>query len=146
MSEQVVPALPPNPDPCLNGDNPELVAEHGLLPEEYENALGILGRVPNLTELGIFSVMWSEHCAYKNTRRLLRLLPYGEGRQGRRRTGARQGWGRECGGDRRGEGWGLPSRSSLTIIPAPSSLSREPRPGWVESFGIFSQWERDRSC
>ena len=76
MSEQVVPALPPNPDPCLNVEiTPELVAEHGLLPEEYENVLGILGRVPNLTELGIFSVMWSEHCAYKNTRRLLRLFP-----------------------------------------------------------------------
>ena len=48
MSEQVVPALPPNPDPCLNVEiTPELVAEHGLLPEEYENVLGILGRVPN---------------------------------------------------------------------------------------------------
>ena len=76
MSEQVVPALPPNPDPCLNVEiTPELVAEHGLLPEEYENVRGSLGRVPNLTELGIFSGMWSEHCAYKNTRRLLRLFP-----------------------------------------------------------------------
>ena len=67
---------PPNPDPCLNLEiTPELVSEHGLLPEEYEKILKILGRVPNLTELGIFSVMWSEHCAYKNTRRLLRLFP-----------------------------------------------------------------------
>ncbi len=68
--------LPPNPDPCLNVEiTPELVTQHGLLPEEYERILGILGRTPNLTELGIFSVMWSEHCAYKNTRRLLKLFP-----------------------------------------------------------------------
>jgi phosphoribosylformylglycinamidine synthase subunit PurL len=68
--------LPPNPDPCLNVEiTPELVSQHGLLPEEYERILGILGRTPNLTELGIFSVMWSEHCAYKNTRKLLKLFP-----------------------------------------------------------------------
>ena len=52
-----------------------MVAQHGLLPEEYERILGILGRTPNLTEMGIFSVMWSEHCAYKNTRKLLKLFP-----------------------------------------------------------------------
>jgi phosphoribosylformylglycinamidine synthase subunit PurL len=70
------PVPPPNPDDALNVEiTPELVAEHGLLPEEYEQAKEILGRVPNLTELGIFSVMWSEHCAYKNTRKLLRLFP-----------------------------------------------------------------------
>ena len=66
----------PNPDPCLNVEiTPELIAQHGLLPKEYENILEILGRTPNLTELGIFSVMWSEHCAYKNTRKLLKLFP-----------------------------------------------------------------------
>ena len=43
---------------------PEVVEQHGLLPEEYQKVLEILGREPNLTELGIFSVMWSEHCAY----------------------------------------------------------------------------------
>ena len=69
-------ALPPNPDPCLNVEiTPELISQHGILPDEYERILGILGREPNLTELGIFSVMWSEHCAYKNTRKLLRLFP-----------------------------------------------------------------------
>ena len=69
-------ALPPNPDPCLNVDiTKDLIAQHGLLPDEYEQILKILGRTPNLTELGIFSVMWSEHCAYKNTRKLLRLFP-----------------------------------------------------------------------
>ncbi len=56
---------------------PELVEEHGLLPSEYERILELLGREPNFTELGVFSVMWSEHCGYKNSRRLLRRLPTG---------------------------------------------------------------------
>ncbi len=54
---------------------PEIVAEHGLTPEEYQNAIRIMGREPNLVELGIFSVMWSEHCSYKTTRKWLRILP-----------------------------------------------------------------------
>lgn len=54
---------------------PELVAKHNLTPEEYAKILEILGRVPTFTELGIFSVMWSEHCSYKNTRPLLRTFP-----------------------------------------------------------------------
>ena len=54
---------------------PEIVAEHGLTPEEYEVILNSLGRIPNITELGIFSVMWSEHCSYKSSRRHLRKLP-----------------------------------------------------------------------
>lgn len=54
---------------------PELVAEHGLKPDEYERLLKILGREPSLTELGIFSVMWSEHCSYKSSRVWLKTLP-----------------------------------------------------------------------
>jgi phosphoribosylformylglycinamidine synthase len=54
---------------------PEIVSEHGLKPDEYELILQILGREPSITELGIFSVMWSEHCSYKNSKPLLRLLP-----------------------------------------------------------------------
>ena len=54
---------------------PEVVAEHGLSPEEYERVLHALGRAPNLTELGIFSVMWSEHCSYKSSRIHLKKLP-----------------------------------------------------------------------
>jgi phosphoribosylformylglycinamidine synthase II len=54
---------------------PELVAEHGLKPEEYERLLSILGREPNLVELGIFSVMWSEHCSYKSSKIHLRKFP-----------------------------------------------------------------------
>lgn len=54
---------------------PEIVAEHGLSPEEYDRVLNALGREPNLTELGIFSVMWSEHCSYKSSRIHLKKLP-----------------------------------------------------------------------
>tara|TARA_R110000772_G_scaffold73216_1_gene159429 strand:+ start:58873 stop:61092 length:2220 start_codon:yes stop_codon:yes gene_type:complete len=53
----------------------EIVAEHGLSPAEYEKVLEILGRAPNLTELGIFSVMWSEHCSYKSSKKWLKTLP-----------------------------------------------------------------------
>lgn len=68
--------LPPNPDPVLNQPiTPELIKKHGLLPEEYDQVCRHLGRTPSLTELGIFSVMWSEHCAYKNTRPLLKGFP-----------------------------------------------------------------------
>ena len=54
---------------------PELVAEHGLKPDEYLRLLDIMGREPTITELGIFSVMWSEHCSYKSSRFWLRQLP-----------------------------------------------------------------------
>jgi len=68
--------LPPNPDPVLNQPiTPELVKKHGLLPEEYDQVRLHLGREATLTELGIFSVMWSEHCSYKNTRPLLKGFP-----------------------------------------------------------------------
>ena len=59
-------------DPSIT---PELVKDHGLSPSEYERVLAILGREPTYTELGVFSAMWSEHCGYKNSRRLLSLLP-----------------------------------------------------------------------
>src|SRR4051794_8066351 len=54
---------------------PEVVAEHGLTAEEYKKVLKWLGREPSLTELGIFSVMWSEHCSYKSSRVHLKRLP-----------------------------------------------------------------------
>ena len=62
----------PTVDPIVT---PELVAKHGLTPEEFERIRKILGREPNFTELGIFSVMWSEHCSYKNSRKELRKFP-----------------------------------------------------------------------
>jgi phosphoribosylformylglycinamidine synthase len=60
------------PDPVIT---PELVKQHGLEPNEFERIKQILGRQPNFTELGIFSVMWSEHCSYKNSRKELKKFP-----------------------------------------------------------------------
>ncbi|WP_299736261.1 phosphoribosylformylglycinamidine synthase subunit PurL [uncultured Roseobacter sp.] len=54
---------------------PDLIASHGLSPEEYERILEIVGRTPSFTELGIFSAMWNEHCSYKSSKKWLRTLP-----------------------------------------------------------------------
>jgi hypothetical protein len=54
---------------------PEVVREHGLNDQEYDLILDIMGREPNLLELGIFSVMWSEHCSYKSSKKWLKTLP-----------------------------------------------------------------------
>lgn len=54
---------------------PELIAEHGLKPDEYQRILDLIGREPSLTELGIFSAMWNEHCSYKSSKVHLRGLP-----------------------------------------------------------------------
>ena len=62
----------PTADPVVT---PEVVKQHGLTPEEFERIKKILGREPNFAELGIFSVMWSEHCSYKNSRRELKKFP-----------------------------------------------------------------------
>ena len=68
MSAQTSPITPPS----ITAD---VVAAHGLSPEEYEKVLHALGRVPNMVELGIFSVMWSEHCSYKSSKLHLMKLP-----------------------------------------------------------------------
>ena len=54
---------------------PQIVAEHGLAPDEYERLLKIMGRTPTMVELGIFSAMWSEHCSYKSSKVWLKKLP-----------------------------------------------------------------------
>ena len=54
---------------------PELVAAHGLKPDEYARILALIGRAPTFTELGIFSAMWNEHCSYKSSKIHLRRLP-----------------------------------------------------------------------
>ena len=62
--------------PLLSAEHAaQLAAEFGLTPEEHDRALAILGRLPTRTELGLFSVMWSEHCSYKSSRVWLRELP-----------------------------------------------------------------------
>ena len=60
--------------------NIELAKELGLLEEEYERIQKILGRIPTYTELGIFSVMWSEHCSYKNSITQIKTLPRSGGK------------------------------------------------------------------
>jgi phosphoribosylformylglycinamidine synthase subunit PurL len=54
---------------------PELIAQHGLKPDEYARILKLIGRAPSFTELGIFSAMWNEHCSYKSSKIHLRTLP-----------------------------------------------------------------------
>ena len=79
---------------------PELIAEHGLNREEYGRIEAMLGRRPTFTELGIFSALWSEHCAYKHSRPVLRTLPT-EGPQ------VLQGPGENAGVLAIGDGWGV---------------------------------------
>ena len=76
----------------------QLVEQHNLPPEEYEKILQIMGREPNITELGIFSVMWSEHCSYKSSRHYLKRLPT-------RGKGVVQGPGENAGVVDIGDGW-----------------------------------------
>src|ERR1700735_648963 len=61
--------------PQATAVTPELLAQHSITPDEYERIAGALGRTPSLTELGIYSVMWSEHCSYKSSRVHLKRLP-----------------------------------------------------------------------
>jgi phosphoribosylformylglycinamidine synthase subunit PurL len=80
--------------------SPDVVATHGLKPEEYDKIREILGRDPTWTELGIFSVMWSEHCSYKSSRLHLRKLPT-------RSKLVLQGPGENAGIIDIGQGWGI---------------------------------------
>jgi phosphoribosylformylglycinamidine synthase len=68
-----IPSAAVSPEPIAV--TPELLAQHSITPEEYDRILKALGRVPSLTELGIYSVMWSEHCSYKSSKVHLRRLP-----------------------------------------------------------------------
>jgi phosphoribosylformylglycinamidine synthase II len=78
---------------------PQLLAQHSITAEEYERILAALGRVPSLTELGIYSVMWSEHCSYKSSRVHLKRLPTKSDR-------VVQGPGENAGIIDVGDGWG----------------------------------------
>src|SRR5205085_4533055 len=70
MATQPIQTAPP---PCRA--TPELLKTHGLTADEYEHIVQALGREPSLTELGIYSVMWSEHCSYKSSKVHLKRLP-----------------------------------------------------------------------
>ncbi len=75
MSSAMTTKESPMPATAKTPITPQIVKEHGLTADEYQRILGIMGREPNMVELGIFSVMWSEHCSYKTTRKHLRNLP-----------------------------------------------------------------------
>src|SRR5437870_10646130 len=62
-------------DRVMESINAEVIAAHNLTPEEFNRLKELLGREPNLVELGLFSVMWSEHCSYKSSRVHLKRLP-----------------------------------------------------------------------
>src|ERR687883_307787 len=81
---------------------PELVKQHALEPDEFKRIKKILGRDPNFTELGMFSVMWSEHCSYKNSRReLKRFATTGP-------TIVVDAGEENAGGEDLGDGWAVP--------------------------------------
>ncbi|MBL7685964.1 MAG: phosphoribosylformylglycinamidine synthase II, partial [Deltaproteobacteria bacterium] len=79
---------------------PEIVKQHNLTSDEYDRILKILNRPPNLTELGIFSAMWSEHCSYKSSKIYLKTFPT-------KGEVVVQGPGENAGVVNIGEGWGL---------------------------------------
>ena len=123
------------PDPAIT---PELIAKHGITPDEYARIKEILNREPNFTELGIFSVMWSEHCSYKNSRLELRKFPT---------TGQRvlvKAGEENAGVIDIGDGWGVAFKMSRIITRARSSRSKARRPAWGESCAIFLPWAHGR--
>ena len=115
-----------------------VLERHGLTPDEYDRIVQFLGREPNLTELGIFSVMWSEHCSYKSSRVHLKTLPTDGPQvlQGPAKTPAPS---TSATASRRS------SRSSRTITRPSSSRTRAPRPASAASSAISSRWARVRS-
>ncbi len=54
---------------------PEIIDKHGIKPEEYKKIIHLIGKEPNMLELGIFSAMWNEHCSYKSSKKYLKTLP-----------------------------------------------------------------------
>lgn len=73
--EEFTTSAPTTPESKPSAITPEIIEKHGIQPEEYDRILRILGREPTLTELGVFSVMWSEHCSYKNSKLELKKFP-----------------------------------------------------------------------
>jgi phosphoribosylformylglycinamidine (FGAM) synthase-like enzyme len=112
-------------------DQPTL-ERHGITLDEYERLVKLLGREPNMTELGIFSVMWSEHCSYKSSRVYLGTLPT-KGPQ------VLQGPGENAGAVDIGDG--LAAVFKIESHNHPSFI--EPYQGAAKLSGTSSRWERD---
>ncbi|MGY4596601.1 phosphoribosylformylglycinamidine (FGAM) synthase-like enzyme [Bradyrhizobium sp. GM22.5] len=118
---------------------PELIAAHGLKPDEYERILKLIGREPTFTELGIFSAMWNEHCSYKSSRLHLKGLPT-------KAPWVIQGPGENAGvidiGDGQAVVFKMESHNHPSYI---ESLTRARPPVSVASCATFSPWARGRS-
>ena len=116
-----------------------LIAAHGLKPDEYGRILELIGRTPTLTELGIFSAMWNEHCSYKSSKKWLRTLP----------TSGPQvicGPGENAGVVDIGDGQALRLQDGEPQPPlATSSPTRGRRPASAASCATSSPWGRGRS-
>ncbi len=112
--------------------------EMGLTDEEYQSIKQILGRRPNFTETGIFSVMWSEHCSYKTSKPLLKKFPT-EGPQ------VIQGPGEGAGIVDIGDDQALPLKLKVIITHQRLNLIKEQQQVLAGLFGTFSQWAQDPS-
>ncbi len=113
---------------------PELIAQHQLTQAEYDKIVSLLGREPSYTELGVFSVMWSEHCSYKSSRIHLKKLPT-EGKYVVQGPGENAGnyWHRRRVGHRIQD-------ESLQPPAVTSNPFREQRPAWAVSSATSSPW------
>ena len=118
--------------------NAALAKEFGLTADEYGNVLSIMGRTPSLTELGIFSVMWSEHCSYKSSRAFLKTLPT-------KAPWVIHGPGENAGVVDIGQGLAAILRWKATITRPSSNRIRGRRQVLVASCVTCSPWARDRS-
>ena len=118
------------------GMTKELIASHGLTDEEYRRICDILGRDPNFTELGIFSVMWSEHCSYKNSKPVLKLFPR-EGKNLLVKAGEENAGVVDIGD-------GLASKLKPIIILPPWNLFKAPLRASAVLFAIFLRWVHAR--
>jgi phosphoribosylformylglycinamidine (FGAM) synthase-like enzyme len=110
----------------------DILARHGLTQDEYDRIVRNVGRDPNMTELGLFSVMWSEHCSYKSSKIHLKGLPT---------KGPRvlQGPGENAGAVDIGDGL------AAVFIPRSSSPIRARPRAWAGSCGTSSRWVRGPS-
>ena len=117
--------MPQEPSPQQIADQ-KIYRQMGLIPSEYNRIVELLGRQPSYTETGIFAVMWSEHCSYKNSKPLLKLFPT-EG------SHVLQGPGEGAGVVDIGEGGQSFSKLRVTIIQQRLSLFRGLRLGSVAS-------------
>ena len=126
----------PTAEPAVT---PELVKQHGLTPEEFERIKKILGREPNFTELGIFSVMWSEHCSYKNSKKELKKFPT---------TGADilvKAGEENAGVVDIGDGWAIAFKIESHNHPSAIEPSRAQPPASAESSAISLRWAHARN-